>query len=175
MIKIYTQQSYWNNLHSLSLSLFASLSTISSSMAFHDHLSHEMALHHFTDQHLTDNTAVLRGIFPEHSQEGAGKQPHVTGGSGGGGGAPTWLNSAILRQQSGHHPYGGGGGGGGGEGRFLHLQTTNNNTTNSDSSASNNQWLSRSIHGDNDDVPTAAMLSHRQQVSTDRCSEEPGR
>ncbi|KAE9462641.1 hypothetical protein C3L33_05450, partial [Rhododendron williamsianum] len=74
-----------------------------------------MALHHFTDQHLTDNTAVLRGIFPEHSPEGAGKQPHVTGGSGGGGGAPTWLNSAILRQQSGHHPYGGGGGGGGGE------------------------------------------------------------
>ncbi|KAG5564210.1 hypothetical protein RHGRI_000416 [Rhododendron griersonianum] len=133
-------------------------------MAFHDHLSHEMALHHFTDQHLTDNTAVLRGIFPEHSPEDAGKQPHVTGGSGGGGGAPTWLNSAILRQQSGHHPYGGGGGGGGGEGRFLHLQTTNNNTTNSDSSASNNQWLSRSIHGDNDDVPTAAMLSHRQQV-----------
>ncbi|XP_058180916.1 homeobox protein knotted-1-like 2 isoform X3 [Rhododendron vialii] len=161
MIKIYTQQSYWNK-STLPLSLFASLSTISSSMAFHDHLSHEMALHHFTDQHLTDNTAVLRGIFPEHSPEGAGKQPHITGGSGGGGGAPTWLNSAILRQQSGHHHYGGGGGGGG-EGRFLHLQTTNNNMTNSDSSASNNQWLSRSIHGDNDDVPTAAMLSHRQQ------------
>jgi hypothetical protein len=128
-------------------------------MAFHDHLSHEMALHHFTDQHMTDNTAVLRGIFPEST----GKQPDITGGSGGG--APTWLNSAILRQQAAHHHYGGGGGGGG-EGRFLHLQTTHNNNhnTTSDSSASNNQWLSRSFHGDNDDVPTVAMMNpHHQQ------------
>ncbi|XP_052199272.1 homeobox protein knotted-1-like LET12 isoform X1 [Diospyros lotus] len=93
-------------------------------MAFHDHLSQEMALHHFTDQHLTDNTAVLRGILPEQLQhsspDAAGKTQGLAGG-GGGGAAPTWLNSAILRH------------------------------ANSDSSASN-QWLSRPVHGEGDEV-----------------------
>ncbi|XP_047332646.1 homeobox protein knotted-1-like LET12 [Impatiens glandulifera] len=50
-------------------------------MAFPDHLSQEMALHHLSDHQLAD---------------AAGKPP-------------TWLNSAILRQQShGHHHYGDG-------------------------------------------------------------------
>ncbi|XP_057459552.1 homeobox protein knotted-1-like LET12 isoform X1 [Actinidia eriantha] len=95
-------------------------------MAFHDHISQEMALHHFTDQHLAENTAVLRGLLPEQlshsSPDGAGKM-------NAGGGAPTWLNSAILRQQYG--------------------------AANSDSSASN-QWLSRPIHGDGGDEMAAA-------------------
>lgn len=125
-------------------------------MAFHDHISQAMALQHYTDQQLTDNVAVLRGILPEQlgqsSSEAAGKSPQLAG--------PSWINSAILRQQSQHHQYGG-------DGSFLHLQTTN-----SDSSASNNQWLSRPIHGsENDDVPvssesmmaTTAMNNNNQE------------
>ncbi|KAF5945890.1 hypothetical protein HYC85_016118 [Camellia sinensis] len=76
-------------------------------MAFHDHLSQEMALQHFADQH-------LRAMLPDqlnHSSppDSAAKQP------------PTWLNSSILR-----HHYAG-------DGSFLNLQTN----TNSDSSNSN--------------------------------------
>ncbi|KAK2994953.1 hypothetical protein RJ640_029396 [Escallonia rubra] len=109
-------------------------------MAFHDHISQEMALQHFADQQLTENVAVLRGMLPEHLTQSSSE---AAGAGGKSGGAPTWLNSAILRQQS-HHHYGGGGGDGGG-GSFLHLQTSN-----SDSSASN-QWLSRP----SDDVPAS--------------------
>uniref|UniRef100_A0A5B7BSD0 Putative homeobox protein knotted-1-like 13 isoform X1 n=1 Tax=Davidia involucrata TaxID=16924 RepID=A0A5B7BSD0_DAVIN len=124
-------------------------------MAFQDHLSQEMALQHFGDQHLTENTAILRGILPEQlnqsSSEGAGKPPQLAAGSGGG--APTWLNSAILRQQSHHY---------GGDGSFLHLQTTN-----SDSSTSN-QWLSRSIHGENDDVPVSSDSMMANAMNQDK-------
>ncbi|PSS13915.1 Homeobox protein like [Actinidia chinensis var. chinensis] len=95
-------------------------------MAFHDHLSQEMALHHFTDQHLAENTAVFRGQLPEHLSH---SPPDGAGKMNAGGGAPTWLNSAILRQQY--------------------------SASNSDSSASN-QWLSRPIHGDGGDVMAAA-------------------
>uniref|UniRef100_A0A5B7BA19 Putative homeobox protein knotted-1-like 13 isoform X3 n=1 Tax=Davidia involucrata TaxID=16924 RepID=A0A5B7BA19_DAVIN len=123
-------------------------------MAFQDHLSQEMALQHFTDQHLTGNTAFSRGILPEQlnqsSSEGAGKPPQLAGGSRGG--APTWLNSAILRQQSHHY----------GDGSFLHLQTTN-----SDSSTSN-QWLSRSIHGENDDVPVSSDSMMANAMNQDK-------
>ncbi|KAK3033174.1 hypothetical protein RJ639_036966 [Escallonia herrerae] len=105
-------------------------------MAFHDHISQEMALQHFADQQLTENVAVLRGMLPEHLTQSSSEAAAAAGG-GKSGAAPTWLNSAILRQQS-HHHYGGGG-------SFLHLQTSN-----SDSSASN-QWLSRP----SDDVPAS--------------------
>ncbi|XP_034683408.1 homeobox protein knotted-1-like 3 isoform X1 [Vitis riparia] len=74
-------------------------------MAFHNQLSQEMALQHFTEQHLRENASVLRTILPDHlaqsSPEGAGKAPEnqqqpVQLGTG-----PTWLNHAIqLRQQS---------------------------------------------------------------------------
>lgn len=61
-------------------------------MAFHghQHLSQEMALQHFSDQH----AALLRS---QSSSPAAGKQPLT---------APTWLSSAILLRQQ---PYGGGG------------------------------------------------------------------
>lgn len=126
-------------------------------MAFHDHLPQEMALQHFTDQHLSDNTAVLRGILPEQlNHPSPEKQPPPP---------PTWLNNAILRQQ---------GYGGGGDGGFLHLQTTN-----SDSSASNNQWLSRSIHGggESDDVATeiaTATAMNQEKKVGGRQSESDG-
>ncbi|KAF5936271.1 hypothetical protein HYC85_027400 [Camellia sinensis] len=138
-------------------------------MAYPNHLSQEMALHHFSDQHLGENTSVLRTILPEQlgqsSPDGSGKehkdlqrfimesagktaehhhQPPPQVGVG-----PTWLNSAILRQQNQY-----------GEANFLNLHT------NSDSAASN-QWLSRSIlqrnvsdvRDDNDSM-IAAAISH---------------
>ncbi|CAL5374305.1 unnamed protein product [Camellia sinensis] len=128
-------------------------------MAFHDHLSQEMALQHFADQHLADNTAVLRGMLPDQLHHSSSDAPgkHSAG-------APTWLNSSILRQQSHNHHYGGG------DGSFLHLQTT---ITNSDSSASN-QWLSRSIHGENDDVPEIAAAAMNQEKKASRQSESDG-
>ena len=122
-------------------------------MAFHNQLSHEMALHHFTDPHLTENTAVLRGILPEQlgqsSTDGAGKPPghqHL-----GGGGGPTWLNSAILRQQSQYA-----------DGSFLHLQTNSDSTSSpatATTTTTTNQWLSRSMSNvatQNDDVPVSS-------------------
>lgn len=105
-------------------------------MAFHDHLSQAMALHHYSDQQLTDE------MLPEPLGQPSSSAAQVIGKSVP---APTWLNNAILRQQSHHY-----------EGpNFLHLQTTN-----SDSSASN-QWLSRPIHPENDDVPvsTESMIA----------------
>ncbi|KAE9464327.1 hypothetical protein C3L33_03745, partial [Rhododendron williamsianum] len=72
-------------------------------MAFHGHhLTQEMALQHFSDQH----AALLRN----QSSPDAGKQPLA---------APTWLNSAILRQQSHPQLYGDGGS------RFLHQWQSN--------------------------------------------------
>ncbi|CBI25599.3 unnamed protein product, partial [Vitis vinifera] len=109
-------------------------------MAFHNQLSHDMALQHFTDSHLTENTAVLRGILPEQlgqsSSDGAGKPPsHQQLGGGGGGGGPTWLNNAILRQQSQYA-----------DGSFLHLQTNSDSTSSpATATTTTNQWLSRSM------------------------------
>lgn len=123
-------------------------------MAFHNQLSHEMALQHFTDPHLTENTAVLRGILPDQlgqsSSDGAGKPPshqHLGGGSGGGG--PTWLNNAILRQQGQYA-----------DGSFLHLQTNSDSTSSpATATTTTNQWLSRSmsnVAAQNDDVPVSS-------------------
>ncbi|XP_057968341.1 homeobox protein knotted-1-like 2 [Malania oleifera] len=134
-------------------------------MAFHGHLSHEMALQHFTEQHLGENAAVLRGISPEHLGrtsssdredpnpkdvhrlilESAVKPtadhhhpplPPFSGGTG----APTWLNSPILRQQ-----------GQFADGRFLHLQTN---------SESPGRWLPR----ENDDVAASSRESNGREA-----------
>ncbi|XP_076918574.1 homeobox protein knotted-1-like 3 isoform X3 [Bidens hawaiensis] len=101
-------------------------------MAFHDNISHEMALQHFSDQHqlTTGNVEVLGGILPSDHHPKTSQSPPP----------PTWLNSAILRPHSHHYATG------------LHLQTTN-----SDSSNSNNHWLSpRPI--DNDDTNRESMF-----------------
>ncbi|XP_057504635.1 homeobox protein knotted-1-like 3 isoform X1 [Actinidia eriantha] len=131
-------------------------------MAFPNHLSQEMALQHFPDQHLDENTSVRRTILPQQlgqpSPEEAGKAPenqHRPPPQVGVG--PTWLNSAILRQQS---HYGGGS-------NFLNLHTNSDSPT----SQASNQWLSRSILQRNvsdvrDDVQAssdsmmAAAISH---------------
>ncbi|XP_076959517.1 homeobox protein knotted-1-like 3 isoform X2 [Bidens hawaiensis] len=104
-------------------------------MAFHDNLSHEMALQHFSDQHqhqhqpTTGNAEVLGGILPSDHHPKTSQSP-----------PPTWLNSAILRPHNHHYA---------GDGSFLHLQTTN--------SDSNNHWLSpRPI--DNDDTNRESMF-----------------
>ncbi|KAK1400074.1 Homeobox protein knotted-1-like 3 [Heracleum sosnowskyi] len=68
-------------------------------MAFHDHISQAMSLHHYTDQQLTGN------IIPEVKS-----------------GQPTWLNNAILRQQNHHHLYSS-------DTNFLHLQTSNSDSS----------------------------------------------
>ncbi|XP_059658213.1 homeobox protein knotted-1-like 3 isoform X2 [Cornus florida] len=122
-------------------------------MAFPNHLSQEMALQHFSDQHLGENTSILRAILPEQlgqsSPNGAGRdhkdiqrlifesagtppdhhnsphQPPQVSGVG-----PTWINSAILRQQNQY-----------GEGNFLNLHMNSEPAT----SQASNQWLSRSI------------------------------
>lgn len=118
-------------------------------MAFHDNLSHEMALQHYSDHHhhhLTENVDVLRAILPSdhhnhhHSSPDTVPKPSQSP-------PPTWLNNAILRQ---HNHYAGveNSGTGTGTGNFLHLQTTN-----SDSSNSNNHWLSpRPIDTNNDET-----------------------
>ncbi|KAK2973345.1 hypothetical protein RJ640_015100, partial [Escallonia rubra] len=143
-------------------------------MSFSNRLSQEMALQHFSDQHLpNNNNSVLTTILPEqlgHSSpnglvkdhkdihrlllESAAKppehhrhQPQVGGGAVG----PTWLSSAILRQQGQY-----------GDGNFLNLQTS--------AATESNQWLSRSVLRRNasdvrDDVASndsmvAATMSH---------------
>lgn len=121
-------------------------------MAFHDNISHQMALQHYADQQqLTENVEVLRGILPsdhhhQHHHLGQSSSSPDAGPKTSQSPPPTWLNSAILRQHN--HHYGGDGSGG----SFLHLQTTN-----SDSSNSNNHWLSpRPI--DNDDSNRESMF-----------------
>ncbi|KAI3467980.1 hypothetical protein Pfo_024643 [Paulownia fortunei] len=99
-------------------------------MAFPNHLSQEMALQHFTDHHMPDNSSVLRNILPEQlapqsSPDGKTPDHHRP---------PTWLNSAILRQPSQFSSAG--------DANFLNLHT---NSDSSSPAASNNQWLSRSI------------------------------
>ncbi|KAG9456222.1 hypothetical protein H6P81_000730 [Aristolochia fimbriata] len=74
-------------------------------MAYHGHLSHDISLPHFVEQHLGENPTVL---------DAAGKSPQQMSNAGGAGtGGPTWLNNAILRQQN---------------QSFLHLQTTSDST-----------------------------------------------
>ncbi|CAA6672274.1 unnamed protein product [Spirodela intermedia] len=147
-------------------------------MAFHNHLSHEMAMTHFAGQHLGENQAVMRSILPDQlgqpssssagpdaekevkdiqrlmiDSAAAGKPPMQPHGGGGGGGGPTWLNSAILRQQNQHHYV---------DGSFLHLQTASDATV--------SPWVGRPMlrqnAGDDDDVPVSsesmmvAAMSH---------------
>ncbi|KAI3694837.1 hypothetical protein L1987_77818 [Smallanthus sonchifolius] len=138
-------------------------------MAFHDNISHEMALQHYADHHqLPENVAVLRGILPSDAGPKTSNSP-----------PSTWLNSAILRQQNPH--YGGDATGG----SFLHLQTTN-----SDSSNSNNHWLSpRPIDNDENNRESmfvtvmnsentvddnAMKLSQRQSESDGNCNGNGG-
>ncbi|XP_059644552.1 homeobox protein knotted-1-like 3 isoform X2 [Cornus florida] len=150
-------------------------------MAFPNHLSQEMALQHFSDQHLGENASVLRTIIPEQlgqsSPDGGGRDhkdiqrlilesagktpehhhqsPQQQASQVGVG--PTWLNSAILRQQSQYS-----------DGNFLNLHTNNSESM---ASQASNQWLSRSILQRNvsdvrDDVQVsndsmiAAAMSH---------------
>ncbi|KAI7994345.1 hypothetical protein LOK49_LG11G01436 [Camellia lanceoleosa] len=127
-------------------------------MAFPNHLSQEMA---FSDQHLAENTLVLRTILPEQLGQSAGnppdhhhqppQQPPQQVGVG-----PTWLNSAILRQQNQY-----------GDGNFLNLHTNSDSTTTSQQQQQgSNQWLSRSIlqrnevQVSNDSMMAAAAISH---------------
>ncbi|CAL5355246.1 unnamed protein product [Camellia sinensis] len=127
-------------------------------MAFPNHLSQEMA---FSDQHLAENTSVLRTILPEQLGQSAGnppehhhqppQQPPQLVGVG-----PTWLNSAILRQQNQY-----------GDGNFLNLHTNSDSTTTSQQQQQgSNQWLSRSIlqrnevQVSNDSMMAAAAISH---------------
>lgn len=160
-------------------------------MAFPNHLSQEMELQHFSDQHLGDNAAVLRSILPEHmgqssSDGGAGKDQkemqrlmfesaaaakhHHEQGHRQVGFGPTWLNSAILRQQT---PYG--------DGNFLNLHTNSDSPT----SQASNQWLSRSILQRNvsdlrDDVQVdndsmmAAAISHESAELKNGSNENRG-
>ncbi|GMP94380.1 hypothetical protein CsSME_00043852 [Camellia sinensis var. sinensis] len=127
-------------------------------MAFPNHQSQEMA---FSDQHLAENTSVLRTILPEQLGQSAGnpqehhhqppQQPPQQVGVG-----PTWPNSAILRQQNQY-----------GDGNFLNLHTNSDSTTTSQQQQQgSNQWLSRSIlqrnevQVSNDSMMAAAAISH---------------
>ncbi|XP_031279561.1 homeobox protein knotted-1-like 3 isoform X2 [Pistacia vera] len=108
-------------------------------MAFHhNHLSQDLPLHHFTDQHQQ----------PQQQQQ----QQSISETT-----APNWLNSALLRTQQQPQPppqphFT--------DTNFLNLRTTanNNNNTASDSDASHtpNQWLSRTssslLHRNHSDV-----------------------
>eukprot|EP00262_Sarcandra_glabra_P001680 TRINITY_DN117_c0_g3_i1.p1 TRINITY_DN117_c0_g3~~TRINITY_DN117_c0_g3_i1.p1 ORF type:complete len:462 (+),score=62.17 TRINITY_DN117_c0_g3_i1:192-1577(+) len=142
-------------------------------MAFHNHLTHEISLRQFAEQHLGENQTLLRSILPEQLRqassdvddaagkerkdiqrfliETAGKPPQQQ--LGGAVSGPTWLNNAILRQQN-HY----------GDGSFLHLQTTSESTTSPGSVAgAGNQWL---LRNGGEEVPVssdsmiAAAISH---------------
>ncbi|KAK9280700.1 hypothetical protein L1049_014398 [Liquidambar formosana] len=80
-------------------------------MAYHNHLSQDLPLQHFADQHLSENTSVLRTILPDQlahsSPEATTKPPEPQLGTG-----PTWLSNAILRQQNQY-----------GDNNFLNLHT----------------------------------------------------
>ncbi|GMP94378.1 hypothetical protein CsSME_00043852 [Camellia sinensis var. sinensis] len=142
-------------------------------MAFPNHLSQEMA---FSDQHLAENTSVLRTILPEQLGQSAGnppehhhqppQQPPQQVGVG-----PTWLNSAILRQQNQY-----------GDGNFLNLHTNSDSTTTSQQQQQgSNQWLSRSIlqrnevQVSNDSMMAAAAISHESADLNNNKVENNGR
>lgn len=93
-------------------------------MAFPNHLSQEMGLQHFGDNHLPDNSSSVLVMLPDGKASEQQQRP------------PTWLNSAILRQQPppNNHLV---------DSNFLNLQSTNSGS--SSPAAANNQWLSRSI------------------------------
>lgn len=93
-------------------------------MAFPNHLSQEMALQHFADNHLPDNSSVLRNILPDGKPSDHHHRPPTS-----------WLNSAILRQPP-HFSSAAAA-----DANFLNLHTNSG----SSSPAANNQWLSRSI------------------------------
>lgn len=126
-------------------------------MAYQNQLSQEMAsLQHFSEQHLGENSSVLRTILPQQlgaQSSPTGKPPESQQQQAP---PPTWLNSAILRQQS---QYVGDGSGGSGEGNFLNSHSNSESSAAAASQASN-QWLSRSILQRNvsdvrDDVPVS--------------------
>ncbi|MQL91906.1 hypothetical protein Taro_024513 [Colocasia esculenta] len=152
-------------------------------MAFHNHLTQDMAMAHFTGQHLGESSAVLRSTIMAEQlgqasssgdagkdakdlqrlmMEGAARKASLQ--QQGGGGGPTWLSSAILgRPQQGQHHYV--------DGSFLHLQTTSEASTSPAAGAAAAQWLSGAILRQGgvavgDDVPVssdsmiAAALSH---------------
>ncbi|GAA0151437.1 homeodomain transcription factor [Lithospermum erythrorhizon] len=101
-------------------------------MAFPNHISQEMALQHFSDQHLAENSSVVRSMVQEQLQQSSPSEKHQQNHHQRQSQPPTWLNSAIIRQ-------GGAVGGGRGEGgSFLNLHTSSEST-------SANQWLSRTI------------------------------
>ncbi|KAG1364358.1 homeobox protein knotted-1-like 13 [Cocos nucifera] len=116
-------------------------------MAFHSHLSHEMALPPYTEQQLGEGPAVLTT-----SDEAVRKA------SGGGRGGPSWLSSAVLRQQG--HNYGA-------DGSFLHLQTASDSSASPAPRTGGAQWLPRpQMRGSDEENPLsgesmiAAAMSH---------------
>ncbi|XP_022892668.1 homeobox protein knotted-1-like 3 isoform X2 [Olea europaea var. sylvestris] len=108
-------------------------------MAFPNHLSQEMALQHFSDQHLSQNSSVLRNILPEHLGDHSPVEEKPPEHHHHHQPPPTWLNSAILRQQGQFSTSG--------EGNFLNLQTNSDSPSAAAAALQvpNNQWLSRSI------------------------------
>ncbi|XP_038983842.1 homeobox protein knotted-1-like 13 isoform X2 [Phoenix dactylifera] len=116
-------------------------------MAFHSHLSHEMALPPYAEQQLGEGPAVLT-----NSDEAVRKA------SGGGGGGPSWLSNAVLRQQGQHY---------GGDGSFLHLQTASDPSASPAAGASGGRWFPRpQMRGSDEENPVsgesmiAAAMSH---------------
>ncbi|KAB1204666.1 Homeobox protein knotted-1-like 3 [Morella rubra] len=152
-------------------------------MAYHNHLSQDLPLHHFADQSqqqeaqnqaLADNS-TLRTILPDQlaahsspsdptSKAGSNLHHHPLQT------APNWLNNALLRAQSQYNN----------TTNAVTATTTNNNSTNflnlhtaSDSTAasqSSNQWLSRRIlhrnHSDVIDDVAAAAASDSMIAAT---------
>ncbi|XP_030951298.1 homeobox protein knotted-1-like 3 isoform X2 [Quercus lobata] len=131
-------------------------------MAYHNHLSQDLPLHHFSDQH--QHQHQHHQTIPDTSDPNSkpGSDHHT----------PNWLNSALLRTQSQYN-----------DTTTTTTTTNNNNATNNNTntnflnlhtasesaSQSSNQWLSRSIlHRNHSDViddvagdsMIAASMSH---------------
>ena len=96
-----------------------------------DHLSQEMALHHFGDNHLPDNSAIP-----------ATEQHHHR--------PPSWLNSAILRPPN-HFS----------DGNFLNLQTNSGSSSPAANSQwLSRSILQRNVSEVSGDSIIAAAISH---------------
>ncbi|KAA8535280.1 hypothetical protein F0562_030283 [Nyssa sinensis] len=131
-------------------------------MAFHDHLSQEMALQHFSDQHLTENTAVLRGILPEQLNQSSSEGPWKT--------ATAWRRERRRRTDVAQQ---------------RNSPATESITTATEASSTyrppirtpprRTSGSPRSIHGENDDVPVSSdFTAINQDKKLSRQNESDG-
>ncbi|XP_062024694.1 homeobox protein knotted-1-like 3 isoform X1 [Rosa rugosa] len=108
-------------------------------MAYHNHLSGDLPLHHFTDQAQQQQQQNQSFMTDQPDPNSKSTEPHHQPFQT----APNWLNSALLRTQYAATTSGAdASNAGGGSTNFLNLHTASDSTA---ASQASNQWLSRPI------------------------------